>query len=97
MSSYTITFAAFILTAGALGDRIGAKRIFMAEFAIVTVASLACVLAPTAIVLLAARAMQELGAAIFVPNSLALLSDAYPDETGAGGRWEFGQRGPAWL
>jgi DHA2 family methylenomycin A resistance protein-like MFS transporter len=94
VSSYTITFAAFILTAGALGDRIGAKRIFMAGFAIVTVASLACALAPTAIVLLAARsAMQELGAAILVPNSLALLSDAYPDERGRGravGIWAAG-------
>src|SRR6267142_6840494 len=42
VSSYTIAFAAFILTAGALGDRIGAKRIFMAGFAIFTAASFAC-------------------------------------------------------
>ena len=41
VSSYTIAFAAFILTAGALGDRIGAKRIFMAGFAIFTAASVA--------------------------------------------------------
>ena len=47
VSAYTIAFAAFILTAGALGDRIGAKRIFMAGFAIFTAASLACALAPT--------------------------------------------------
>ena len=39
VSAYTIAFAAFILTAGALGDRIGAKRVFMAGFAIFTVAS----------------------------------------------------------
>src|SRR5579863_6071824 len=42
VSTYTIAFAAFILTAGALGDRLGAKRIFMAGFAIFTAASLAC-------------------------------------------------------
>ena len=49
VSAYTIAFAAFILTAGALGDRIGAKRVFMAGFAIFTAASVACALAPNAI------------------------------------------------
>jgi DHA2 family methylenomycin A resistance protein-like MFS transporter len=80
VSSYTIAFAAFILTAGALGDRIGAKRIFMAGFAIFTAASVACALAPNAAILIAERAAQGLGAAILVPNSLALLSHAYPEE-----------------
>src|SRR6476660_4418099 len=79
VSAYTIAFAAFILTAGALGDRIGAKRVFMAGFAIFTVASLACGLAPDAWSLIAARALQGLGAAILVPNSLALLGHAYDD------------------
>src|SRR2546430_6702350 len=72
VSAYTIAFAAFILTAGALGDRIGAKPVFMAGFAIFTAASVACALAPNAAVLIAARAVQGLGAAILVPNSLAL-------------------------
>ena len=54
VSSYTIAFAAFILTAGALGDRIGAKRVFMAGFAIFTSASLACALASNSAVLIAA-------------------------------------------
>jgi DHA2 family methylenomycin A resistance protein-like MFS transporter len=79
VSAYTIAFAAFILTAGALGDRIGAKRVFMAGFAIFTVASVACALAPNATILIVARGVQGLGAAILVPNSLALLSHAYPD------------------
>ncbi len=48
VSAYTIAFAAFILTAGALGDRIGAKRIFIAGFAIFTAASVGCALAPNA-------------------------------------------------
>jgi MFS transporter, DHA2 family, methylenomycin A resistance protein len=93
VSSYTIAFAAFILTAGALGDRIGAKRIFMAGFAIFTAASVACALAPSAAILIAARAVQGLGAAILVPNSLALLSHAYPDEKKRGravGIWAAG-------
>lgn len=80
VSVYTIAFAAFILTAGALGDRIGAKRVFMAGFAIFTAASLACALSPNAIVLIAARLVQGLAAAILVPNSLALLNHAYADD-----------------
>ena len=80
VSTYTIAFAALILTAGALGDRLGAKSIFMAGFAMFTAASLACALAPTAAILIAARAAQGVGAAILVPNSLALLNHAYPEE-----------------
>jgi DHA2 family methylenomycin A resistance protein-like MFS transporter len=93
VSAYTIAFAAFILTAGALGDRIGAKRIFMAGFAIFTAASVACALAPNAAILIAARSVQGLGAAILVPNSLALLSHAYADEKQRGravGIWAAG-------
>lgn len=84
VSAYTIAFAAFILTAGALGDRIGAKRIFMAGFAIFTAASLACALSPNAIVLIGARLVQGLAAAILVPNSLALLNHAYKDDRARG-------------
>ncbi|TWB97050.1 DHA2 family methylenomycin A resistance protein-like MFS transporter [Bradyrhizobium macuxiense] len=93
VSAYTIAFAAFILTAGALGDRIGAKRIFMAGFAIFTAASVACAVAPDAVTLIAARCVQGLAAAILVPNSLALLRHAYADETARGravGVWAAG-------
>ena len=93
VSAYTIAFAAFILTAGALGDRIGAKRVFMAGFAIFTAASVACALAPDAAILIAARCVQGLAAAILVPNSLALLSHAYVDERARGravGVWAAG-------
>src|ERR1700716_3447785 len=58
VNSYTIAFAAFILTAGALGDRIGAKRVFMAGFAIFTAASVGCALAANAALLIAARGGQ---------------------------------------
>lgn len=93
VSAYTIAFAAFILTAGALGDRLGAKRIFMAGFAVFTAASLACALAPNASILIAARSVQGLAAAILVPNSLALLSHAYAEEKDRGravGVWAAG-------
>ncbi|HUI95001.1 MAG TPA: MFS transporter [Xanthobacteraceae bacterium] len=93
VSAYTIAFAALILTAGALGDRLGAKRVFVAGFVIFTAASLACALAPSAGLLIAARAIQGLGAAILVPNSLALLNHAYPDARERGravGIWAAG-------
>jgi MFS transporter, DHA2 family, methylenomycin A resistance protein len=93
VNTYTIAFAAFILTAGALGDRIGAKRVFIAGFAIFIAASVVCALSPTAQVLIAGRAVQGFGAAILVPNSLALLNHAYPDEQDRGravGIWAAG-------
>jgi MFS transporter, DHA2 family, methylenomycin A resistance protein len=93
VTAYTIAFAALILTAGALGDRIGAKRVFMAGFALFTAASLACALAPTAALLIGARAAQGVGAAVLVPNSLALLNHAYPDDKERGravGIWAAG-------
>jgi len=93
VSAYTIAFAAFILTAGALGDRIGARRVFMAGFAIFTAASLACGLAGCALTLIVARAVQGLGAAVLVPNSLTLLSHAYGDDKARGravGIWAAG-------
>src|SRR5579871_6372018 len=93
VTAYTIAFAALILTAGALGDRVGAKRVFMAGFGLFTLASLACALAPTSGFLIAARAVQGAAAAILVPNSLALLNHAYPDKTDRGravGIWAAG-------
>jgi hypothetical protein len=93
VSTYTIAFAALILTAGAIGDPIGAKRIFVVGFAIFTVASLVCALAPTIVVLIAARALQGVGAAVLVPNSLALLNHTYRQEKARGraiGIWAAG-------
>jgi MFS transporter, DHA2 family, methylenomycin A resistance protein len=93
VTTYTITFAAFILSAGAVGDRIGAKKVFIAGFSVFTAASLACALAPTATLLIAARALQGVGAAILVPTSLALLNHAYPGEKERGravGIWAAG-------
>jgi len=93
VSIYTIVFAALILSTGALGDRLGAKRLFMTGFATFTLASVACALASTSTLLIAGRSAQGLGAAILVPNSLALLNHAYPDATERGravGLWAAG-------
>jgi MFS transporter, DHA2 family, methylenomycin A resistance protein len=81
VNAYTLTFAAIILTAGALGDRIGARRVFVAGFAIFTLASLGCGIAPNLPVLIIARAIQGIGASILVPCSLALLNHSYTEET----------------
>ena len=93
VNAYTLIFAATILTAGALGDRFGARRCFVAGFLLFTVASLACGLAPNLAALVPARAIQGIGAAVLVPNSLALLNHAYHDEherTKALGIWAAG-------
>ncbi len=79
VSAYTVTFAAFILSAGALGDRIGAKRVFIGGFFLFTVASAVCGLAPSVGVLIAARAAQGVGAAVLVPCSLTLLNHSFPE------------------
>ncbi len=79
VDAYSLVFAALLLSAGALGDRRGAKAIFQAGIALFALASLACGLAPDTGALIAARAAQGIGAALAVPASLALLQAAYPD------------------
>jgi DHA2 family methylenomycin A resistance protein-like MFS transporter len=93
VNAYTVAFAALILSAGALGDRIGAKRVFIAGFSVFTVASAICGLAPTLGVLIGARAVQGAGAALLVPCSLTLLNHTYPEpaeRSRAIGRWAVG-------
>ncbi|WP_438859738.1 MFS transporter [Achromobacter spanius] len=80
VDGYTLTFAALLLVAGALADRYGAKTIYLAGLAVFTLASLLCGLAPDANTLIAARMLQGLGAALFMPSSLSLLTHAYDDE-----------------
>lgn len=80
LNAYTLVFAALLLTSGALGDRLGARRVFIAGFVVFTLASAACGLAPNLWALVAARAIQGLGAALLVPNSLSMLQQAFPDQ-----------------
>jgi MFS transporter, DHA2 family, methylenomycin A resistance protein len=79
VDAYTLVFAALLLSAGALGDRRGAKAVFQAGMAVFAVSSLACGLATTTGLLIAGRCVQGAGAALAVPASLALLQAAYPD------------------
>jgi len=79
VNTYTLTFAAFLLSAGAIGDIWGAKRVFLIGFAVFTFASIACGYSSSIIELNTARLLQGCGAAILVPNSLALVSQMYSD------------------
>jgi EmrB/QacA subfamily drug resistance transporter len=78
VNSYGIAFAAGIITAAALGDRLGRRRVFVAGLALFTVASAVCALAPNAEALIAARAVQGLGGAAVLPLSLTILTSAFP-------------------
>ncbi|MFJ9406866.1 MFS transporter [Streptomyces sp. NPDC101393] len=75
---YTLVLAGLLLTGGALGDRLGNRRIFCTGVVVFTLASAGCGLAPNSGTLIAARLVEGLGAALIVPGSLALLQQAYP-------------------
>lgn len=78
LNAYTITFAALLVPAGKLADRLGQRLAFLVGSATFSVASLACGLAPSVGFLIFARVVQGAGAAILVPASLALVMAAYP-------------------
>jgi MFS transporter, DHA2 family, methylenomycin A resistance protein len=78
-AGYTLMFAALLLSAGALTDRIGARRAFGAGVAGFVLASAACGLAPGLGVLVAARLVQGAAAAVMMPSSMALIGQAFPD------------------
>src|SRR5437588_3344655 len=80
VNAFTLAFAAGIITAAALGDRLGRRRIFTLGLTLFTIASAACAIAPTAGLLIAARAVQGLGAAMVMPLSLTLLASVFPPE-----------------
>src|SRR5215470_11385075 len=79
IDGYTLAFASALLLAGGLGDRLGARRVFASGLVLFTVASLLCGVAPTIGLLVGARMLQGLGAALFMPSSLSLLARAYPE------------------
>jgi EmrB/QacA subfamily drug resistance transporter len=78
VNAYGIAFAAGIITAAALGDRFGRRRVFNLGLALFAVASAACALAPDAPTLIAARVVQGVGAAVVMPLSLTILTSAFP-------------------
>jgi len=77
LSGYSLVLAVFQLTAGSLADLFGRKRLFVGGLCLFTFASALCALAPSAGWLIAARAVQGLGAAIVFPSSLALLAQEF--------------------
>lgn len=89
LNAYLVTLSAFVLIGGSLGDRYGLRRVFLLGLAAFTAASLACGLAPSVELLILARAVQGLGAALLVPGSLALIAATFhPDDRAkAVGAW----------
>jgi len=89
VESYALFLAALLLVGGALGDRFGRRRIFIAGVALFAAASLGCALSRDVAQLVATRAVQGIGGALLVPGSLALISASFPeDERGSAiGTW----------
>jgi EmrB/QacA subfamily drug resistance transporter len=79
-NAYALFLGALILIGGAAGDRFGLRRVFALGILIFVAASIASALAPTALFLIIARAVQGIGAAFMVPASLAIIAKAYPKE-----------------
>ena len=79
VDAYTVVFAGLLLPGGSLGDRVGSRRVFSVGLAVFTLASAVCGAAPNVAVLIAARALQGVGAALLVPSSLALLRGVYAE------------------
>jgi EmrB/QacA subfamily drug resistance transporter len=80
VNGYTLFLGALLLVGGAAGDRFGRRRVFLGGTVLFAGASAACALAPGAGSLIAARAVQGVGAALMVPQSLAIISASFPQE-----------------
>ncbi len=80
VNAYVLSFAVLLMTAAALGDRFGRRRLFVSGLGLFVTASAACALAPGVGWLIAARLLQGAGAALLMPLALALLSAAFPPE-----------------
>src|SRR5437588_2325186 len=78
VNAYTLSFAVLLLTGAALGDRFGRRRILVIGLSVFTGASALAAVAPTTSMLIAARAVQGAGAALVLPMTLTLLSEAFP-------------------
>jgi MFS family permease len=95
VTAYTLALAGLLLFAGTLGDRYGPKRIFLTGVVWFAVSSLLCGLAPSAVILIAARAVQGIGAALLTPGSLAIIEASFRRGTAAR-RSGPGRACPAW-
>ena len=77
IDAYTLTFASFMLTGGALGDLFGRKRFFITGLIVFVLGSLACGLSQTTGQLIAFRALQGLGSAMLLPGSLSIITATF--------------------
>jgi EmrB/QacA subfamily drug resistance transporter len=80
VNAYVLAYGVLLLTGAALGDRFGRRRMFVAGISLFTLASAGAALAPSADLLIAARALQGAGAAVVTPLTLTLLANAYPPQ-----------------
>lgn len=80
LNAFTLPLSALLLLGGAAGDLYGRKRVMLAGISLFTAASLLCAAAPSLAIFLTGRAMQGVGAALLLPNSLATLSAAFEGE-----------------
>src|SRR5258705_4497394 len=80
VNAYNLAFACLLLTGAALGDRFGRRRMFTIGIGVFTAASVASAVSPSVGALIAARAFQGAGAAIVMPLTLTLISEAFPLE-----------------
>ena len=80
VNAYTLAFAVLLMTAAAVGDRFGRRRVFAIGLGVFAAGSAACAIAPGAGALIAARTVQGAGAAMVMPLALALLNAAFPPQ-----------------
>src|SRR5262249_32511918 len=79
INAYTLSLSSFLLIGGAAGDQFGRRRIFIVGITIFAVASVCCGLASNIELLIAARAVQGIGAALLIPCSLAIIGASFPE------------------
>jgi len=80
INAYLLLLGSLVLVGGSLGDRFGRRKVFIIGIALFTAASVACGLAPGPLALIAARALQGVGAALLVPASLAIIGNVFEGE-----------------
>ena len=78
LSAYSIAFAAMLVPGGRMGDRFGRRMLFRIGLIVFAIASAGCALAPNVPILIAARTLKGVGAALMIPSSIGLLLAAYP-------------------
>ncbi|ACD19776.1 MFS transporter [Paraburkholderia phytofirmans] len=80
VDAYLLFLGALVLVGGSLGDKLGRRTVFIAGIGLFTLASIGCGLAPGAAALIAARAVQGVGAALLVPSSLSIIGAVFDDK-----------------